>query len=568
MLHLGLQAASQSMLPSVLRVGRHRALRRPLGLGAAALLTAVANAWAQSPEASFVRSTQPGAIGVISGQTPSQITQADRAPIAPAAIAPAASTEGYSGWWNPGNGAELGASSEFDDPAGKIGLINATGPIDTKGHPFFEPIGRNGRACVSCHQPANAMSVSVAAIQDRWQATAGKDPLFAAVDGSNCPSAAQDQEASHSLLLKHGLFRIFLPWPPKAADGSSIAPEFDLEVVSDPTGCNTDPVYGLHSANPQVSVFRRPRVVANFKYVTYGYGAAFNIKDGSPMERDPESGQFVNMNIMADAREPTPKTQATNAALTHLQAATRPTDAQLQRILDFENHLYVAASVSRLGGKLTDAGGPDGLGPAAMLNGAPGLGDNFYKPVFGYFDQWATPQSDDAQSLFRASVARGMEVFFTRPFYIRDVTHLNTVGLGNPIKRSCATCHNARLTGMDLAPGWMDLGTANLPWSDDLPMTAELPLFKLTCRPSNRPHPYLGRVIYTHDPGRALITGRCLDIGAIIMQQFRGLAARAPYFSNGSAATLRDLVDYYDKRFEANYTEQEKQDLINFLGVL
>jgi cytochrome c peroxidase len=79
---------------------------------------------------------------------------------------------------------------------------------------------------------------------------------------------------------------------------------------------------------------------------------------------------------------------------------------------------------------------------------------------------------------------------------------------------------------------------------------------------------FLGRVIYTHDPGRALITGRCLDIGAIIMQQFRGLAARAPYFSNGSAATLRDLVDYYDKRFEANYTEQEKQDLINFLGVL
>jgi cytochrome c peroxidase len=140
--------------------------------------------------------------------------------------------------------------------------------------------------------------------------------------------------------------------------------------------------------------------------------------------------------------------------------------------------------------------------------------------------------------------------------------------LGNPIKRTCATCHNARLTGMDFAPGWMDLGTANRPWSDDLPMTSELPLFKLTCRASKRPHPYLGRVIYTHDPGRALISGRCLDIGAIIMQQFRGLAARAPYFSNGSAATLRELVDYYNKRFESNYTEQEKQDLINFLGVL
>ena len=47
--------------------------------------------------------------------------------------------------------------------------------------------------------------------------------------------------------------------------------------------------------------------------------------------------------------------------------------------------------------------------------------------------------------------------FFVRPFWIRDVTHLNTVGLGNPIKRTCATCHNSRMVGMDLAPGWMDL---------------------------------------------------------------------------------------------------------------
>ena len=39
------------------------------------------------------------------------------------------------------------------------------------------------------------------------------------------------------------------------------------------------------------------------------------------------------------------------------------------------------------------------------------------------------------------------------------------------------------------------------------------------------------------------------------MQQFRGLAARAPYFANGSAETLRDLVDFYDRRFNIGYTE-------------
>jgi len=95
-----------------------------------------------------------------------------------------------------------------------------------------------------------------------------------------------------------------------------------------------------------------------------------------------------------------------------------------------------------------------------------------------------------------------------------------------------------------------------------------LPLFKITCNDDARPHPFLGRVIYTQDPGRALISGRCVDVGSMVMGQFRGLAARAPYFTNGSAATLRDLVDFYDRRFNIGFTEQEKQDLTNFLSVL
>ncbi len=52
------------------------------------------------------------------------------------------------------------------------------------------------------------------------------------------------------------------------------------------------------------------------------------------------------------------------------------------------------------------------------------------------------------------------------------------------------------------------------------------------------------------------------------MQQFRGLSARAPYFSNGSARTLRELVDFYDRRFNIQYSDAEKQDLVNFLGSL
>jgi cytochrome c peroxidase len=52
------------------------------------------------------------------------------------------------------------------------------------------------------------------------------------------------------------------------------------------------------------------------------------------------------------------------------------------------------------------------------------------------------------------------------------------------------------------------------------------------------------------------------------MQQFRGLTARPPYFANGSAADLGDLVDFYDRRFKIGFTDKEKQDLANFLSIL
>jgi cytochrome c peroxidase len=137
--------------------------------------------------------------------------------------------------------------------------------------------------------------------------------------------------------------------------------------------------------------------------------------------------------------------------------------------------------------------------------------------------------------------------------------------LGNPIKRTCSTCHNAQMTGMDIAAGWMDIGTNNRPYANPAP---DLPLFKITCHRSAPPHPYLGRVIYTHDPGRALISGLCIDVGSITLQQLRGLAARAPYFADGSAKDLAAVVDYYDRRYAIHLSPTEKQDLINLMKVL
>ncbi len=478
-----------------------------------------------------------------------------------------AATPNSSPWIEPGSHETLSATALYGDLYGQLGILNANGAVAMQDHPFFMPLGSNGRACVSCHQPAYAMSVSAAGLRERWRVTQGKDPVFAAIDGSNCPSLPQEQESSHSLLLEHGLFRVFLPWPPKDASGRTIKPEFTIEVVRDPTGCNTHPEYGLYAKTPMISVYRRPRPVANLKYVMANNGAAlFIVKNGMPDSVDPETGLPTAMNLMSDARHATLKLQAVDAGLVHLQMNQALSVEQQNKLVDFEKQIYVAQFADRVGGSLLN--GPEALGPENLAKEKAGvLGDNLRTPVFGFFEKWKHGETirDRDQRAFRASVARGNDVFFTRSFWIRDAMHINTVGLGNPVKRTCATCHNARMTGMDLQAGWVDVGTTNLPWASDSP---ELPLFKITCEKDLPPHAFLGRVIYTHDPGRALISGKCNDVGAIVMQQFRGLAARAPYFSNGSASNLRELVDFYDRRFNIQFSEQEKQDLVNFLSVL
>jgi cytochrome c peroxidase len=68
------------------------------------------------------------------------------------------------------------------------------------------------------------------------------------------------------------------------------------------------------------------------------------------------------------------------------------------------------------------------------------------------------------------------------------------------------------------------------------------------------------------DPGRALITGKWKDIGKTKGPILRALSGRAPYFHNGSAATLKDVVDFYESRFQIGLTAQEKSDLIAFLS--
>ena len=120
----------------------------------------------------------------------------------------------------------------------------------------------------------------------------------------------------------------------------------------------------------------------------------------------------------------------------------------------------------------------------------------------------------------------------------------------------CGTCHDAPNVGDHSLPAPLDLGLATA-----ARRTPDLPLITLRNKAT-------GETVRTSDPGRALITGKWADVGKFKGPILRGLAARAPYFHNGSAATLADVVDFYDRRFGIGLSEREKADLAAFLGTL
>lgn len=444
---------------------------------------------------------------------------------------------------------------------GMGGTLNAEMLTFASTNPFFQALGTNGRTCATCHQPENSMSISVSTVQQRYIASHGEDPLFAPIDGANCPDAVKSShfyplehpDNPHSMLLKHALIRVGLAWPP-----AGVTPEFSITEVRDPTKCELSPSYGIYSKNPTVSVYRRSLMAANLKYVTtVGAGVT---PPGVTLAIDPYTGQPESGNIMFDGREPTLQHQAMDALLTHSQASSLPSAAVIQKIVDFENGIYSAQVVDDHAHSLTAFGATGG--PSPLWSGTAGLAAA--PDAFSDYVAWSDfrPYVPDARH--RASVARGEAIFNSRPMTISGVAGLNDLAGGN-LPGTCATCHSNTNAGNDVRPqAQLEEGTSGDPFGLPAP---DLPMFKLTCV-AGKSTPFNGSVIYTRDPGKALITGKCADIGKVKSAQLRGLAGRAPYFHDGSAATLGDVISFYNKRFSLDLTEQEKRDLENFLSTL
>lgn len=185
--------------------------------------------------------------------------------------------------------------------------------------------------------------------------------------------------------------------------------------------------------------------------------------------------------------------------------------------------------------------------------------------MFNLYDAWTGPKGSGGEIVARAAIARGEQVFNTVPINITDVGGLNDVLHQPSIAGFCGTCHDTPNTGNHSVKAPLNIGIANAGVNSPPALDISgLPIFTVWCTKG----PLAGQTFEVTDLGRAMITGQCADIGKLKGPILRGLAARAPYFHNGSAATLLDAVNFYDRRFSIGLTDQQRSDLVAFLNAL
>ena len=358
----------------------------------------------------------------------------------------------------------------FANPTGASETYSTSGGgMDLTG-PFFQSLGTNGRACVTCHQPSDGMSVAAANVQQRFDLTQGSDPIFRTNDGSNCNhnidvSTLAGRSAAYSLLRTRGLIRVAIAVPANA--------DYQVVDVQNPYGCNESDV---------ISMYRRPLPATNLRFLS---AVMFDGRESSPATGttkiiyNPDNPTAALVNDL--------KNQSLDATIGHAQGdGTRPTAAEQQQIVDFEMALSSAQIIDNYAGRL-DAHGATG-GPVPLTNQpffisinssvdplAPGVeppgglvtpGDGkFTSAIFDTFDAWASLPATSP----RAAIARRQAIFNSHPINIAGVTGINDpvasggLGVGDnpPLRGTCGTCHDTPNVGNHSFPTPLDIGTGD-----------------------------------------------------------------------------------------------------------
>lgn len=459
-------------------------------------------------------------------------------------------------------GAAQGSVFTVHNESGAARTLNVAGfPVVAGDNPFFLDLGVNGRRCVTCHEPNNNMSVSARGIQARFDATGGGDPIFRTNDGSNSPladvSTVTARRTAYSMLLTKGVIRVGIA----VADVA----EFKLLAVSDPYG-----YAGKNTNGNELSLFRRPLPATNLGFLsTVMWDGRETFEKGSPSAIHFDLADQSNAATQGHAQAPNP-----------IDTATR------EAIVAYEMGNFTAQAFDDAAGDLHAAGargGPDDLGRESFVFGVNDpLGcdpsgahcdpatAHFDPIVFTEYDAWAA-LTDGGRNHARAAVARGQALFNTLPIAISNVSGINDDFGVKLVMGTCTTCHDTPHAGDHSVPAPLNIGVAEPAVSladggDGVHnrfglAVGDMPVYTLQNKTT-------GEIKIVTDPGRALITGKWKDVGRFKGPILRGLAGRAPYFHNGSAATLADAVNFYDTRFGLGLSDAQKADLVAFLRAL
>jgi len=390
--------------------------------------------------------------------------------------------------------------------------LHTSGAIDST-NPFFQQLGTNPRTCATCHSPSQGWTMNSATNLALLLFTQGTAPIFNLVDEGNRPDADVSTFAARVATFKdttvdRGVTRFTRTISPTA--------EFTLAAVSDPYGWSTTTSF---------SGFRRPTPTANETK------APSILWTGAPP-----------VDVITQLRGILP-----GGVKLHEQGAVPATAEQSVAAGDFMFGVIFAQSRDFRAGRL-DSDGAMG-GPANLMaqdfyigiNDTAGndpQGHPFNPKVFNIYDGWAryAGHNDNGTAGARGAIYRGQEIF-------------NSVG-------KCGGCHNSPNVGSHSTVAFFNIGTAEPP-----KCSSALPLLTLQNKTTMETK-------LTCDPGRALSTGKWSDIGRFRAPPLRGLAARAPYFHDGQASTLGDVVNHYNERLSLNLTGAQKRDLEAFLAAL
>jgi len=292
--------------------------------------------------------------------------------------------------------------------------------------------------------------------------------------------------------------------------GGNIAPtaEFSIVAVDDPLGAAAGSL-------TRIQAFRRPLATANFHIASnIGWHA---------------------QNTVGTVHESLANQAA--AALVGAEQGTPPAALEtVDSIVSYQEGLRFAQQFTFGVGLLTSCGaqgGPQNLSAQSQVNGRFDL----YDAWIGLVPGSCTTKPADRK---RAQIARGQEIF--------NATNANG--------RSCRGCHNAQNNGSNVGGALFDI-KASAPQFREPGM----PLYTLRNKTT-------GEERFTTDPGRAISTGKWADVDRFKTPSLRGAVARAPYFHNGIAATLKDVVLHYEAALNFVYTDEEREDLLAFLEAL